>query len=197
MSWFAAVNTSSTRSNNPNFTSDAREQRRANLEAERLLKKQKSEQRKQLAALGVSAPSSPSLSRANTPPPENSDRIIESAPNTPIMPDNGGGGGGGNPPGGGPPPGGPGGPSGPPGGGPPGGPGNQNLGGGHANQNQNPNDEVDFELEDGRDGARAAESSGRILLQINLEDITFWFSEFESEMQLSELSGPSGLNCQF
>ena len=38
MSWLNWASTSSTRSNNPNFTSEAREERRARIEAERVIK---------------------------------------------------------------------------------------------------------------------------------------------------------------
>ena len=38
MSWLNWASTSSTRSNNPNFTSEAREERRAKIEAERIIK---------------------------------------------------------------------------------------------------------------------------------------------------------------
>ena len=47
------------------------------------------------------------------------------------------------------------------------------------------NAEIDFDLRDDNDSPRAVESSGRIQLAINLEDITFWFSELESEMLLA------------
>ena len=67
MSWFGALKTTSTRSGNANFTSEAREKRRAELEADRILKAQKRAQRKAFLQAGISAPSSPSLSRANTP----------------------------------------------------------------------------------------------------------------------------------
>ena len=100
MSWFSALPAgASTRSG----SLQSREQRRAEIEAERLLRKQKSEQRKKLTELGVSAPASPSLSRASTPPPAvTSDKLVESAPQTPAtlnMSNNEGGtvgGGGGN-----------------------------------------------------------------------------------------------------
>ena len=195
MSWFASLPTgATTRAGNL----EAREQLRAEFEAQRLLRKQKSTQKKKFDSLGVSAPASPSLSTATTPVTSPS-RASESVPHSPNMNNQGGGSnnnGGANPPGRGPqpppqnPPGGPGGPGGPPGGGPPGsGPpgGDPN---GHAGNNRgqpNPpqNDEADYDLMDAVDGPRALESSGRITLQINLEDITFWFSELESEMLLA------------
>ena len=184
MSWFSALPTgASTR----NGSLEAREQRRAEIEAERLLKKQKSEQRKKLLSLGVSAPSSPSLSRANTPPPSGPDRLTETAPTTPVGMNNenaNNNGGGGNPQQ--PPPGGAGGPPPPPPPGGPGGPGGPGDGGrGGAPNHDNQAGEVDYDLQDTADSARAVESSGRVILQINLEDITFWFSELESEMLLA------------
>ena len=184
MSWFSALPAgASTR----NGSLEAREQRRAEIEAERLLKKQKSEQRKKLLSLGVSAPSSPSLSRANTPPPSGPDRLTETAPTTPVGMNNenaNNNGGGGNPQQ--PPPGGAGGPPPPPPPGGPGGPGGPGDGGrGGAPNHDNQAGEVDYDLQDTADSARAVESSGRVILQINLEDITFWFSELESEMLLA------------
>ena len=60
--------TSSTRSGNPNFTSEAREERRAKLEADRLVKAQQRATRQAFYKAGVSAPSSPvSLSKSATP----------------------------------------------------------------------------------------------------------------------------------
>ena len=201
MSWFSALPTgAATRQGNL----EAREQRRAEIEAERLLKKQKSEQRRQLLALGVSAPPSPSLSRAPTPT-NDSERVVESEPTSPSnmsLANQGGGGGSaansnnnqlqqpppvgpggpGAPPGGGP-PGPPGG--GPPGGGPPGGPNPPVNGGGNPNDQAQINAEIDYDLLDTQDTPRAIESSGRTQLIINLEDISFWFSELESEMLLA------------
>ena len=65
--WTNWLPTSSTRSGNPNFTSEAREERRAQLEANRLLKAQKRATRQQFYKAGVSAPPSPSLSQSATP----------------------------------------------------------------------------------------------------------------------------------
>ena len=65
--WTNWLPTSSTRSGNPNFTSEAREERRAQLEANRLLKAQKQATRQQFYKAGVSAPPSPSLSHSATP----------------------------------------------------------------------------------------------------------------------------------
>ena len=206
MSWFSALPTgAATRSGNL----EAREQRRAEIEAERLLKKQKSEQRKQLLSLGVSAPSSPSLSRAPTPPLSSTDRVVESAPASPGMNQSGqpaGAGHGGNqnpppvgtnqgghqgpppqqpPPGGppaGPPPPGP--PAGPPPPGPPGGPGGPNPPPAAAN-GDGAAARPDYDLQDTADGPRALDRSASLLVQIELEDIQFWFSQLESEMLLS------------
>ena len=94
------------------------------------------------------------------------------------------------------PPAGPGGPGDPPGGlgkpggpgGPPGGPNGGGAGGagnGDENHDQNQNNEVDFDLQDGIDAPRALEASGKISIEINLEDINFWFGEIESEMLLA------------
>ena len=187
MSWFASLPPgASTRQG----SLQDREQRRAAIEAERLLKKQKSELLRQQVSLGITPRTSPSLSRANTPPLADNPRLTESEPNSPnrhsINMNNQGGGGGNN--NGAPPPGGPGGPGGPPGGGPPGGPAGGGGGGGGGNPNPNQNNavgEVDYDLADTPDSARAVEASGRVILQINLEDITFWFSEIESEMLLA------------
>ena len=67
MSWQHWL-TSSTRSGNPNFTSEAREERRAQLEANRLIKKQQKETRQKFFRAGVSAPPSPvSLSKSASP----------------------------------------------------------------------------------------------------------------------------------
>ena len=203
MSWFASLPAgASTRQG----SLQDREERRAAIEAERLLKKQKSLQLRQQAALGITPQASPSLSRAGTPPPIEDSRLTESEPTSPIGAANmnvnqpqpplnqggqqnpppnppGGGrgpGGPGNPPGGGP-------PGGPPPPGPPGGPGGPNNGGGGRN-NQGAvggDNEVDYDLADTADSPRAVEASGRVILQINLEDITFWFSEIESEMLLA------------
>ena len=216
MSWFASLPTgAATRTGDL----EAREKRRAEIEAERLLRKQKSEQRKKLTQLGVSAPPSPSLSRATTPPPSES-RIVESEPVTPAaltealqtmntntntvvirgdngneqqQPVNNGGGGGAEAPPGGPPagpPGGPG-PGGPPGGGggPPGGPGGPNDQLGGNNQRQPPQAAAagDYDILDTADGPRALDRSANLTVQIELEDIAFWFSELESEMLLSSI----------
>ena len=67
MSWANWFQQTSTRSNNPNFTEEARARRIAELEANRLLRAQKTAQRKALLKAAVSAPSSPSFSRAPTP----------------------------------------------------------------------------------------------------------------------------------
>ena len=67
MSWLNAI-TKSTRSGNPNFTSEAREARRAQLEADRILKQQRRSDRQNFFKAGISAPSSPvSLSKSTTP----------------------------------------------------------------------------------------------------------------------------------
>ena len=67
MSWLNAL-TSTTRSGNPNFTSEAREARRAQLEADRIVKQQKRADRQNFFRAGISAPSSPiSLSKSTTP----------------------------------------------------------------------------------------------------------------------------------
>ena len=58
MSWFSAVGTSSTRSNNPNFTDSAREQRRLALEAKRVELKNKAEARKASKSVSNSPQSS-------------------------------------------------------------------------------------------------------------------------------------------
>ena len=68
MSWLNWTATSSTRSGNPNFTAEAREERRAKLEAERIQKAQKRANRQAFFKAGVSAPPSPvSLSKSVTP----------------------------------------------------------------------------------------------------------------------------------
>ena len=59
--------TSSTRSNNPNFTAEAREKRRQELEAKRLEQAKKRKARQAFLQAGVSAPSSPTTSRAPSP----------------------------------------------------------------------------------------------------------------------------------
>ena len=80
MSWLNWTGTSSTRSGNPNFTSQAREKRRANLEAERLLKAKKKATRQAFFKAGISAPPSPiSLSKSTTPKRRNSDSEDDSA----------------------------------------------------------------------------------------------------------------------
>ena len=65
MSWLRGLQ--STRSGNPNFTSEAREQRRKDLEKERLEKAKKREERKAFFKAGVSVPPSPSSSRSSSP----------------------------------------------------------------------------------------------------------------------------------
>ena len=73
MSWLN-WSTSSTRSGNPNFTQQAREERRAKLEAERLIKAQKKADRQAFFKAGISAPPSPvSLSKSATPELQDSD----------------------------------------------------------------------------------------------------------------------------
>ena len=68
MSWINWSSKPSTRSGNPNFTSEAREERRAKLEAERLIKAQKRAERQKFFQAGVSQPPSPtSLSKLATP----------------------------------------------------------------------------------------------------------------------------------
>ena len=67
MSWWKYQPTSSTRSNNPNFTSEARERRRQELETKRLELAKKKQAKKAFHAAGVSLPSSPSTSRAPSP----------------------------------------------------------------------------------------------------------------------------------
>ena len=57
----------STRSGNPNFTSEAREQRRLELEEKRLQAAKKRQARKDFLAAGISAPPSPSTSRVPSP----------------------------------------------------------------------------------------------------------------------------------
>ena len=174
---------------------EAREKRRAELETARLLKKQKSEQRRKLLTLGGSNQPSPSSSRAPSPPP--SDNNMSTATGgqpapvpPPALPGNPAGPGG--PPDGGP----PGGPPGGGGGGPPGGP----PGGGGGNGGGQPvpppppaaplvanNAIADYDMLDTDDGPRAIDRSGTITVQIMLDDIQFWFSELESEMQLSAI----------
>lgn len=191
--WLSLPAGATTRSGNL----EAREQKRREIEAERLLKKKKSEQRRKLLEASALATPPPASSTTNFS--ENSTPVIMSntgGSSTATLPASSSAAGqqpppnpaGGVPPGngGGGPPGGGGG--GPPGGGPPGGPPGGNNGG-QAQQGPPPAanqvDEVDYDLLDTQDGPRALESSGRITLQINLEDITFWFSEIESEMMLS------------
>ena len=68
MSWLGFKYTGSTRSGNPNFTSEAREERRAQLEADRILKAQKKADRQRFFKVGISAPPSPtSLSKSTSP----------------------------------------------------------------------------------------------------------------------------------
>ena len=67
MSWRDRLPTSSTRSGNPNFTSEAREQRRKELEEKRLNQAKLRKARQAFLAAGVSAPSSPSVSRVPSP----------------------------------------------------------------------------------------------------------------------------------
>ena len=68
MSWLNYTLKSSTRSGNPNFTAEARADKRAKLEAERLLKRQKKEDRQRFFRAGISRPTSPlSLSKSGTP----------------------------------------------------------------------------------------------------------------------------------
>ena len=67
MSWLNYSLTSSTRSNNPNFTAEARETRRKELEAKRLEAAKKREARKAILAAGVSVPPSPSISNPPSP----------------------------------------------------------------------------------------------------------------------------------
>ena len=75
MSWFGYSTTSSTRSGNPRFSQESREQKRVELEAERLRKAKQKAQRKAYFAAGVSAPPSPTSSRANTPPPSEESEV--------------------------------------------------------------------------------------------------------------------------
>ena len=68
MSWTNWTLTSTTRSGNPNFTAEARAEKRAQLEADRLLKAQKKEDRQKFFRAGVSRPVSPvSLSKSASP----------------------------------------------------------------------------------------------------------------------------------
>ena len=68
MSWWTKPTPlSSTRSGNPNFTAEAREERRKEIEAKRLEVAKKRSARKAFLAAGVSAPSSPTTSRAPSP----------------------------------------------------------------------------------------------------------------------------------
>ena len=66
MSWRDRLPTSM-RSGNPNFTAEAREARRQELEAKRLETARKKKARQAFLAAGISAPSSPSTSRAPSP----------------------------------------------------------------------------------------------------------------------------------
>ena len=68
MSWLNYSLTKTTRSGNPNFTAEAREERRAKLEADRILKQQKRADRQRFFKAGISAPTSPvSLSKSTSP----------------------------------------------------------------------------------------------------------------------------------
>ena len=67
MSWRDRLPTTSTRSGNPNFTAEAREKRRKELEEKRLDQAKKRQARKDFLAAGVSAPTSPSTSRVPSP----------------------------------------------------------------------------------------------------------------------------------
>ena len=67
MSWRDRLPTSSTRSGNPNFTAEAREKRRQELEAKRLEAAKKRQQRQAYFAAGVSVPPSPATSRESSP----------------------------------------------------------------------------------------------------------------------------------
>ena len=66
MSWLNWPVTNSTRSGNPNFSAEAREEKRAKLEAARIEKLQKAAQRKKYFQAGISAPPSPTFSKADT-----------------------------------------------------------------------------------------------------------------------------------
>ena len=81
MSWLNWPSTTSTRSGNPNFTQQAREERRAKLEADRLFKAQKKADRQAFFKAGISEPPSPiSLSKSTTPVKENKDYDLQSLP---------------------------------------------------------------------------------------------------------------------
>ena len=68
MSWPWSNNPpTSTRSGNPQFTSEAREERRKKLEEDRLKKAKAKQDRQNLHRLGVSAPPTPATSRESSP----------------------------------------------------------------------------------------------------------------------------------
>ena len=76
MSWLNWASTSSTRSNNPNFTEAARQERRAKLKADRVLRNQRKADRQKFFQAGISAPPSPiSLSKSGTPQNEPIDEV--------------------------------------------------------------------------------------------------------------------------
>ena len=66
-SWFDWPSTSSTRSGNKNFTAEAREEKRQQLEKDRLDKAKRRERRKTFFQAGVSVPPSPATSRESSP----------------------------------------------------------------------------------------------------------------------------------
>ena len=81
MSWLNWSSTTSTRSGNPNFTQQARGERRVKLEADRLFKAQKKADRQAFFKAGISEPPSPiSLSKSTTPVKENKDYDLQSLP---------------------------------------------------------------------------------------------------------------------
>ena len=86
MSWYSALSsTSSTRSNNPNFTDEAREKRRQELENKRLEQSKKRAARKAFLQAGVSAPPSPSTSRP--PSPVRDHLLAHNLPINPVIPE--------------------------------------------------------------------------------------------------------------
>ena len=82
MSWLRGLSaTNSTRSGNPNFTAEARAEKRAKLEADRVLKNQRKADRQNYFRVGISAPPSPtSLSKSVTPTQEVIDEECQSLP---------------------------------------------------------------------------------------------------------------------
>ena len=202
MSWFSSVPTSSTRSNNPNFTGEAREKRRLDLEAKRKAAKERSEEKRRSLA-SVSLPASPNrnamssaaaaaaaaLAAQQQQQQQNAAAAAAAQQqhnqNQPAQP-----------PAGPPAPGGPPGPPGPPDGGPPGGGG----GGGpapppppignnnQANQGIPPAQQMDFDAENGVDGDRAQELARHIRVEFEPNDVNFWFSQLEGELLMASVN---------